>query len=162
MLTKDEWPVYRMLRLRSLADSPDAFARTVAEEERLPGEYWQSRLIAAAASPRDYPLIAELDGQAVGLTWAKVDADDASVVNFYQVWVAPEARGRGIAAALLQTAIDWSASRGARLARLGVTWGDTPATRLYHRLGFLPVGELEPLREGSPILSQTMELTLTR
>lgn len=161
-MAKDEWQLYRMLRLRSLADAPDAFARTLAEEEVLPGEFWQSRLIAAAASTRDHPLVAELDGQAVGLTWAKVDADDPSVVNLFQVWVAPEARGRGIAAALLQQAIDWAAARNARLARLGVTCGDTPAVRLYRRLGFLPAGELEPMRAGSLLQSQTMELVLAR
>jgi len=151
-----------MLRLRSLADAPDAFARTLAEEELLRGEFWQSRLIAAAASDRDYPLVAELAGQAVGLTWAKVDGDDPAVVNLYQVWTAPEARGRGVAAALLETAIGWAGSRNARLVRLGVTCGDTPATRLYRRLGFQPVGELEPLREGSLLQSQPMELALDR
>lgn len=41
--------------------------------------------------------------------------------------------------------------------RLAATVGDTPAYRLYLRQGFVPVGDPEPLREGSTLLAQTLE-----
>lgn len=152
--------IYRTLRLRSLLDSPDAFGSTWAGEEALPAEHWSGRLSAAAGSGKDCPLIAELGGMPAGLVWAKVDADDPTLVNLFQMWVAPECRGRGIASLLLGTAVAWARRRGVRVVQLGVTCGDTPAARLYTRAGFVAHGAVEPLRDGSPLLSQTMRLVL--
>jgi GNAT superfamily N-acetyltransferase len=76
------------------------------------------------------------------------------------MWVAPDSRGRGVAAALLGAAIDWARSHNARVLQLGVTSGDTPAVRLYKRHGFRESGAPEPLRPGSALLSQTMRLDL--
>ena len=159
-LAPQDWPTYRALRLRSLFDAPYAFGSTWAREDALPDEHWSGRLAAAAVSGNDYPMLAEIDGSAAGLLWAKVDADGDALVNLFQVWVAPECRGLGIAAALLREAVAWAQTKNARTVQLGVTCGDTPATRLYARAGFVAVGAPEPLRDGSALLSQTMRLAL--
>jgi ribosomal protein S18 acetylase RimI-like enzyme len=158
-LEAHEWPKYREVRLRSLADSPDAFCSTLAAEQDRTPEAWAARLSAAAVSGQDYPLIAELAGAVVGLVWAKVDGTNPSVVNVFQVWVAPESRGRGVAATLLREAIKWARSKNARFVQLGVTCGDNSAVRLYVREGFQDVGSPEP-RQGSPLLEQTMRLAI--
>jgi ribosomal protein S18 acetylase RimI-like enzyme len=155
-----DWPTHRLLRLRALEESPDAFAATHAEQAARPLESWAARLEAAAASDVDYPLVAELDGVPVGLAWAKVDGSDPAVVEIFQVWVSSAARGQGVAAALLREAISWARSRGARTVKLDVTQGDTAAVRLYLREGFRDVGEPVPFRPGSPLLSQAMYLDL--
>lgn len=159
-LEAHDWPAWRAIRLRSLADSPDAFGSMLAEEQARPADAWAARLAAAAVSGRDRPLVAEAGGSPVGLLWAKRDAADASVVNLFQVWVAPEWRGRGVGASLLHEAIRWARSTGALAVQLGVASGDTPAMRLYARAGFRPVGAPEPLRPGSVLLSQAMRLAL--
>lgn len=159
-LAPQDWPTYREVRLRSLADSPDAFCSSLAEEGQRTPEAWEARLLAAAVSGRDYPLVAELASAAVGLLYAKVDGADESVVNLFQVWVAPESRGHGVGAALLREAIRWARSRGARVVRLSVTSGDTPAVRLYVREGFRDVGTPVPRNPGSPLLEQTMQLAI--
>ncbi|WP_460824578.1 GNAT family N-acetyltransferase [Massilia solisilvae] len=159
-LEPHDWPAWRAIRLRSLADSPDAFGSTLAEEQARPAETWAARLSAAAASGNDRPLVAEAGGVPVGLLWAKRDAADAAVVNLFQVWVAPESRGCGVGTSLLREAIRWARSTDARAVQLGVAQGDTPAMRLYARAGFRPVGAPEPLRPGSVLLSQAMRLAL--
>lgn len=159
-LEPHEWPKYRDVRLRSLADSPDAFGSTLAAEQDRTPEAWAARLSAAAVSGQDYPLIAELAGAVVGLLWAKVDATNSSVVNVFQVWVAPASRGRGVAATLLRAAVQWARSKNARVVQLGVTCGDTSAVRLYVREGFQDFGSPEPLRPGSLLLEQTMRLAI--
>lgn len=159
-LRPDEWPSYRDVRLRALADAPDAFGSTLAEEQARAPDDWAARLAAAAVSGQDYPLVAELAGAVVGLLWAKVDAADASAVNIFQVWVAPESRGRGVADALLREAIGWAKSRRARVVQLGVTCGDTAAGRLYLRAGFCNVGAPVARRPGSPLLEQSMHLVI--
>ena len=76
-----EWPLYRALRLRALADAPEAFGSTLAEEEARPDADWAWRLKLGATSGRDRPLVAELAGAAAGMAWAKVDAAAPRQVN---------------------------------------------------------------------------------
>lgn len=160
-LEATEWPAYREVRLRSLEDSPDAFCSQFAAEQALSPAVWTARLYAAAASADDHPLVAELEGNIVGLLWAKRDPASASIVNIFQVWVAPECRGRGVAAALLEAAIAWARSRNAEVLQLSVTCGDTSAVRLYTRTGFELDGP--PVRRAnSDLMEQTMRLAISR
>jgi ribosomal protein S18 acetylase RimI-like enzyme len=155
-----DWPLYRAIRLRSLADSPDAFATTLGEQQAHAPETWAARLSAASISGKDYPLVAEWDGTPAGLVWAKVDGEDSTAVNIFQMWVAPEVRGRGIAAALLREAVNWARSKNARAVQLGVTCGNSSAVRLYEREGFKNVGQPQPRGQDSPLFEQAMRLAL--
>jgi GNAT superfamily N-acetyltransferase len=158
-----EWPAYRALRLRSLLDAPDAFGSSYAAEEAWAQELWMARLTAASVSGRDCPLVAEStgpDGAMLGLLWAKCDADDAGIVNLFQMWVAPEARGRGVAAALVDEAVAWARSIGARRVQLGVVTDNQAAIQLYLRKGFRNAGTPAPIRPGSALLEQAMHLSL--
>jgi GNAT superfamily N-acetyltransferase len=158
-----EWPAYRALRLRSLLDAPQAFGSSHAAEEAWAQELWMARLTAASVSGRDCPLVAESagpDGAMLGLLWAKCDAEDAGIVNLFQMWVAPEARGRGVAAALVDEAVAWARAIEARSVRLGVVCGNEAAIQLYLRKGFRNTGTPAPIRPGSALLEQHMELPL--
>lgn len=160
-LQAHEWPLYRRLRLRSLADAPHAFGSTLALEASWQPALWMARLVAASTSGRDCPLVAEAAhaaGAAVGLLWAKCDPADAGIVDLFQMWVAPDARGCGVGASLLDAAIGWARSIGAHDVRLGVVTGNDAATRLYARMGFRAVGAPAPIRPGAHALEQTMRL----
>ncbi|HWJ95134.1 MAG TPA: GNAT family N-acetyltransferase, partial [Telluria sp.] len=159
-LRPDEWTAYRDLRLRALADAPNAYGSTLAAEQDRPAQAWAERLALAATSGRDHPLVADAGGALVGLAWAKRSADDPAVVGIFQMWVAPETRGQGIAAALLREAVRWSRAVGAQVVRLGVETGNGAALRLYAREGFLNVGEPAPMRPGSHLMEQEMRLAL--
>jgi GNAT superfamily N-acetyltransferase len=156
----DEWLVYKELRLRSLEDTPNAFGSTLALELLRADTEWTERVRIAGTSGKDCALFAQLARVPSGLVLAKADASDPHTVNLFQMWVAPEARDRGLGGALLNAAIDWARHYGAHFTKLGVTWGDTPAVRLYRRAGFREMGATEPLREGSEVLAQTMVLSL--
>jgi GNAT superfamily N-acetyltransferase len=153
-----DWTVYRALRLRALADAPDAFCSTLAEESQRPDDVWAARLAAPAlgAHQQGWPFVAELDGTPVGLAWVKMEGAGASL---YQVWVAPEARGRGVGAALLDAAIAWARTRHAHALHLTVTAGDGAAARLYRRSGFVDVGSPVP-RADTALSEQAMVLAL--
>lgn len=157
-----EWRVYRALRLRALADAPDAFGRTLAEEGDRPEAFWVERLAEGATSQGCRALVAELDGRAVGLAWGRIDPAAPDIARAFQMWVAPEARRRGTGQRLLEALVAWARASGARQLALGVTAGDSPATRLYARTGFVPVGEPAPIREGSPLLGRELRLDLGR
>ena len=106
------------------------------------------------------PLIAEVDGVAAGLAVGKIWPASPTDANVYQMWVAPPFRGAGVARALLDHIVQWARDQGAHAVLLGATCGDTPAQRLYRRVGFAPVGDPSPLRPDSPLLGQGMRLPL--
>ena len=66
-LRADDWQAYRNLRLRALADSPDAFGSTWEVEHAKPDEYWAGRLSSAVTSQWQLPLVAEAGTALVGL-----------------------------------------------------------------------------------------------
>ena len=155
-----EWRSYRDLRLRALADAPDAFGSTLAAEQMREESEWSMRLARGIESGLDLPLVAEVNQVAVGLAWAKVDASNPALANLYQMWVDPKFRRSGVGRMLLRAAIDWARGQNVQTVVLGVTCGDTPAMRLYLQAGFRPVGATEPLRLGSHLLAQSMSLSL--
>ncbi|WP_229518319.1 GNAT family N-acetyltransferase [Massilia sp. PAMC28688] len=155
-----EWPLYRRSRLRALAEAPHAFGSTLAAEQHRPDALWQARLMAASPAT-DCPLVAELDGMVVGMVWGKIDAADPFLAHLYQMWVAPEARGRGVGAALIEAVLGWARGNGARVAQLAVSEGNEAAARLYRRAGFVGSGKFESLHAGSAMRSQVMQLALS-
>jgi ribosomal protein S18 acetylase RimI-like enzyme len=96
----------------------------------------------------------------VGLAWGRIDPAAPGTAHLFQMWVAPESRGQGCAARLLDAVVAWAREAGARRLVLSVTCGDTAAARLYRRAGLVDAGEEEPLREGSALRSQPMHLEL--
>ncbi|MFP6641736.1 MAG: GNAT family N-acetyltransferase [Myxococcota bacterium] len=156
-----EWRIDRDLRLRALSDSPDAFMRTLEEEEGQTDAFWSERIVSAAESDLDLLLLAKVDSDPAGLSCGKIPTANGEVAHVFQMWVVPTYRGVGVALKLLDEIASWATSKNARRLVLSVTCGDSAANRLYARMGFAPVGEPEPLRPGSALLSQEMHLDLT-
>jgi len=155
-----EWETYKDLRLRSLSDSPDAFGRTLVEEQERSDADWSSRLESGTNSNIDLALVAEVEGKPIGLAWGRIEVSNPEVANLYQMWVAPSHRHLGIGQKLLETVIAWARSRNTSYLEVGVTHGDSPAIRLYKRTGFEPVGKPRKFRQGSDLLGQKMRLKL--
>ncbi|MFF7979024.1 GNAT family N-acetyltransferase [Streptomyces sp. NPDC007901] len=95
-------------------------------------------------APED-TLVAELDRRIVGyvrLGFAYKVASNAHVRQIQGLAVAEEARGRGVARALLRAVMEEARRRGARRIRLGVLGHNAPARRLYESEGFAVEGVL--------------------
>ncbi|QGQ69320.1 hypothetical protein [Halomonas sp. PA16-9] len=69
VLTPQDWQLYKLARLNSLEDAPDSFGSTYEQEVTLSDTEWQTRLDLKWRGLDALPLIAELEGQAVGLAW---------------------------------------------------------------------------------------------
>lgn len=147
----------------ALAESPDAFGSTLELEEVKPDEYWSERVAFAANSESSEPqvlLTAELGEERVGLALGAIVPAEPEIAHVFQMWVAPGARRRGCATALVETLLVWARGAKAKSLVLRVNCGDTPARRLYERAGFTTHGDPEPLRSGSAICVQPMILAL--
>jgi putative hydrolase of HD superfamily len=143
---------YREMRLRALADAPQAFASTLDREQAFTRDVWTSRL----TNDRSINLLAVEDDVPLGMTSALLE--DPATVHIVGMWVAPEARGRGVGHRLIETVAAWGRRHQARELALWVTETNRPARALYERNGFAPTGERQPL----PSDESLMEVRLTR
>ncbi len=142
-LGPDDWEVFRDIRLRSLADSPDAFGSTLAREHAFAEGEWRRRVSGPVYVVEDPGPVA------VGGLF-----DDAGVLHVWGMWTEPAHRGRGHARAILDALIP----PGAR-AQLDVNVANVGARRVYERYGFVGTGEVGPLRPGSDQRIELMVLT---
>ena len=82
-------------------------------------------------------LAAALSGQTEKvLGYLSVTESDADTSRIGLLAVSPEARGRGLARQLVQTALAWSQSRGMTKVRVATQGTNVPALRLYESCGF--------------------------
>lgn len=84
-------------------------------------------------------LFAEVDSACVGyliLGWCFSIEQGGRHVLVDELYLAPEARGRGLGTAMLAAACDWARGQGAAVARLEVNHHNPRARTLYLRNGF--------------------------
>ena len=143
-LRRGEGERLRAIRLRALRDAPSAFGTTFEEAAAWPLDGWNRQLETLAT------FMATAGGCDVGL--ARGARDDRSRDGGYllSMWVAPEARRRGIGADLIDAVVDWARSEGLARLLLDVGEANAPAIALYTQKGFVPngvTGTLPPPRE---------------
>jgi ribosomal-protein-alanine N-acetyltransferase len=101
----------------------------------LPDEAWSTAIFAGHLSlPATFGFVHE----AGGLVMARVASDEAEILT---IAVAPEARRRGVARALLREAIGAASARGAVTLFLEVSAANSVARALYGSEGFAQVGQ---------------------
>jgi ribosomal protein S18 acetylase RimI-like enzyme len=144
-----EAALLRDVRLAALRDAPMAFGSTLAREEAFAPDVWATRAAAGAAGDEQVLFIA--DPQA-GLAMGRLDDDDPSAAALYSMWVAPYARGRGVARALVDAVIAWATERGARTLTTSVAEGNAAAAALYGGAGFADTGRREPLGHSDAVV----------
>jgi ribosomal protein S18 acetylase RimI-like enzyme len=142
VLTPDEWSQWRDLRLRALAEAPYAFGARIEDWQGADEARWRQRL----SLPGSCNLIARLGGRPVGMA-SGVPTEEVGAAELISMWVAPDARGRGVGDALITAAVRWASEHGARELRLDVAAGNTSAITLYARHGFVDRGPSRELDE---------------
>ncbi len=133
MLTAQDWPIWRELRLTALTEAPQAFGSRLADwtgdndvEER-----WRGRLSIAGS----HNVVALVRDRAAGMA-SGVPTSEDGVVELISMWVAPHARGAGVGDALVSEVSRWARSVDALVLRLSVAEDNAPAVHLYERHGF--------------------------
>jgi GNAT superfamily N-acetyltransferase len=127
-------PTLRDLRLRSLADSPDAFGQPLTEARARPAiEWWRSARQASHGENRIW-LIAEEAGLTVGIVQGR--RRRPATLMLFSMWVDPAVRRLGVGRMLIGTLEAWAARWGATETLLWVMGDNRPAIEFYLDLGF--------------------------
>ncbi len=150
-LTPEDWARFRSIRLLALAEAPHAFGSTLAEAQSRTDQLWREILAARTQ------FVASADGQELGTVGIAPESGAAHVVS---MWVAPEARGTGVADLLVRAVIEWATANRLPAIGLEVSEGNAPAERLYHRHGFRRTGVTGPISPEDPRLEFEMRLEL--
>ncbi|WP_031073662.1 GNAT family N-acetyltransferase [Streptomyces sp. NRRL WC-3742] len=171
-LTPADAPLWHDLRVAALTDAPQAFRASLADWHDGGAQRWRARLddprahqVAAFLAPSQgasalldgqrlpdaAPDGAAPDGAAVGLA-AGMPGPAPEVRELRSLWVAPRARGRGVADLLIAEVERWAREDGATTLHLGVLPANEPALALYRRHGFTPLAE----RAGELVLAKPL------
>ena len=160
LVVPEEWRRVRDLRLRALADAPDAFGSSL-ERERRHGESEWLGWISGWPGATNALFVAEDGDRWVGMAVGSRPEDGADAY-LYGMWVEPASRRAGVGARLVEAVLAWVAGTGARAIVLDVTESNRDALGLYKRMGFEETGQWHPLREGSAIQARVLRLGLER
>ena len=126
---------FRSIRLEGLRDEPDAFGSTFEKESTEPGGFWADRLTRNAifggfcgdrlVGVAGFYVLAATKLSHKGVLWG--------------MYVAPKARGSGLAAALVETLLE-HACREVEQVQLTVVITNPRARHFYQRMGFVEYG----------------------
>jgi len=141
-VTEAEWPRYRDIRLRMLADTPLAYNDSLAEAKHYDEATWRER-VARTERAGNILLVAEAGDDWLGVMggWTP----DGQPPHLVGVFVDPRFRGRasGVADALLDGIIEWARASSPTLL-LHVHETNERAKGFYLRHGFELTGESVP------------------
>jgi ribosomal protein S18 acetylase RimI-like enzyme len=138
----DDWALVRDLRLAALADTPDAFASTLAREEGRTEAEWRSRV---ALIPWFLAWQAGRPAGLVAIFPVTQDSPEGPVHpvaewHLVSMWVPPGVRGGGVADLLVRAVLAHVRAAGAERVTLWVAAGNARAAAFYRRMGFRPTG----------------------
>ncbi|WAC21793.1 GNAT family N-acetyltransferase [Luteolibacter sp. SL250] len=149
-LIPGEGALYREARLRSLLDSPEAFATTHEAASQRDAASWAAQADSSATGGDRATFIVPGDPP-LGLAAVYRDTDHPSEGELLQVWISPELRGGDTALRLMDTVWSWVMENGFSLIRAEVKTGNLRALRFYEKYGFHPT-EDKPCADDSVML----------
>jgi GNAT superfamily N-acetyltransferase len=136
-LREEEWALLKSVRLQALAESPEAFSTTLLRAQSWSDEEWQERARRFAVGTREVAYLAYMDGRPCGMVTCYLSEETSlPASSLAALWVHPEVRQKGVGAALVDAALQWSKRYGVTTVEARVTEQNSKAIAFYERLGF--------------------------
>ena len=142
-LDEADWELFRSVRLRALEESPEAFVATHADEVAEDDGFWKARIA------RSQRLLAEADGQPVGIASVGAVKDEDDKAQLFGLWVEPERQSSGVATALVKAGAATAAAQGKHHLLYWVGTDNGRAVAFASGFGFRPTAERRPMRVAS-------------
>ena len=130
----DDGLVLRDLRLRSIADAPDAFGQPLKEARGRPEKEWHRSARQSSRGDSRTWLIAETPDGSVGLVQGRKRRP--STLLLFSMWVDPSVRRLGVGRLLIEALEDWARGWDGAETILWVLGANAAAIGFYRDLGF--------------------------
>jgi ribosomal protein S18 acetylase RimI-like enzyme len=158
----EKWEDYRYLRLRATKEDPEGFWPPYETALTLSSQEWRQPIVDAIDDNGRWIFFAKLNGKLVGMISAKAMEKLDGGVKMRDMFVAKEARGKGIGKQLLsKLLITLRGNIKVKVVRLGVFTTQEAAIKMYQSLGFVILSqELEHFPDGLTHESFIMEKKL--
>jgi ribosomal protein S18 acetylase RimI-like enzyme len=126
---------FRSIRLEGLRSDPEAFGSTLEKESSAPEQYFVDRLTRSAVFG------GFVGDRLVGVAgfYSLEDTKSRHKAILWGMYVTPEARGSGLATALVETLLE-QAGKEVEQIQLTVVSNNPRARRFYQRMGFVEYG----------------------
>jgi L-amino acid N-acyltransferase YncA len=162
VLEESEWSMYREIRLRALAESPDSFTATLAEEADRDEQFWRNRMT------RSHRLLAERGPTAQGIVSLGPYEQEPAAAEVFGLYVVPEARGTGVSWRLVEAAAALATQKAYKQLYYWVGTDNGRAVGFANNFGFRTTdyrrpsrpSDLEPGEEIAMVLSLEPDTTL--
>ena len=159
LLTPDDWWTLRKIRLSALRESSHAFLSTYQKESGYDEPRWRTEF----ARGDWYVGMVRVESADKKVCIAGVTRELGTPAHqcfLEYVWVAPKFRRQGVAFSMINEILDRLKLSGVRTVFLWVLDGNSSATRLYKRLGFVSCNHRQPLEELPGRSEELMQLHL--
>jgi ribosomal protein S18 acetylase RimI-like enzyme len=155
MLTENEWPRLRDMRLAALLDDPAAFLARYEREAAYDEPRWRQEF-----SRGEWNVMLADDKEIGHLGVTREPGMPPQECYLEYMWVAPAFRRSGVGSMLLRTVLDRLEGEGVHTVWLFILDGNKPAMRLYQRFGFQRTNERQPLPDHPAGSEERMRLRL--
>lgn len=154
-LTPDQWQELKRVRLAALADSPQMFLSSHAQEVNYPDAVWEHEF------KRGDWYVGYAGRKAVCMLGVTKEPDMPSYECYIEyMWVSPQHRRSGVASSLVEGVLSNLRETGYKTVFLWVLSGNVAAARLYERLHFVWTGRRQPLADRPGRFEEQMKLSL--
>ncbi|MCH6259234.1 GNAT family N-acetyltransferase [Puniceicoccaceae bacterium K14] len=136
-----EGALFRDLRLAALKSDPHAFGSTYESALERSVESWSQQADSTAEGSSRSTFIAFRNGEPVGISAIYGREEKKNEAEVFQVWIAPDLRGSGLAKKMMDTVFDWAESNDYTKIIGEVTQNNGRALSFYRNYGFEVVSE---------------------
>jgi GNAT superfamily N-acetyltransferase len=157
-ITPDDGLTLRDLRLRSIADAPNAFGQPLEEARGRPEKEWHRSARQSSRGDSRTWLVAVHDGRAVGLVQGRKRRP--STLLLFSMWVDPSVRRHGVGRALIESLEAWGRGWDAVETILWVYGANDDAIRFYRDLGFEIIRSGQDAEAGARFGALAMRRTI--
>jgi ribosomal protein S18 acetylase RimI-like enzyme len=134
-----DWRALKWVRLRALADSPNAFMATYEREAAFEDDEWRAKLHDA-----DW-FVAREDGEVIGVVGLVIGRPPEGARYIESTWVDPDHRRQGVLRSLVARLVGIGREAELDSLYLWVVGDNEVAAKAYARLGFEETELVQPI-----------------
>ena len=155
VLTENQWPRLRGIRLSALRDHPAAFLASHEREAAYDEQRWRQEF---SRGEWNIMLTGYKEIGLLGVTREQGMPSQECYLEY--LWVSPDFRRSGVGSMLLRTVLDRLRGEGIHTVWLYILDGNVDAMRLYQRFGFQRTNQRQLLPDHPAGSEERMKLRL--